>query len=151
IPVGLLIVSDRGGKMAAPAMALVLFAIAIRLPMLGLDLTERVEQIHSYRAARSQPAELRAQLAQPDAIVAVDGDSYDLFKPQFQRLIRLRDVEDVDNYRSLAAVANCYDAFHGPDDAVRALSAKLDAAQFHLIQPDPEHLWITLFGRRVMR
>jgi hypothetical protein len=137
--------------LATPALALLLYAVVIRLPVAGLELLECFEQIPSYEAAKPQPAFLRAQVPAPDAVVVVEGDSYDLFKPEFQRLIRLEDVQDVDNYRDVAAVANCYDAFHGPGGAVRPLPAKLNAGDFRLIQGDPRHLWITLFGRRVMR
>jgi hypothetical protein len=151
IPVGLLIVSGEGGRLAAPGLALILFAVLIRLPGLSMDLIERVEQIPSYQAARTQPAFLRAQLSSPDDIVAVEGDSYDLFKPEFRHLIRVEDVDDVNQFKSVAAVANCYDAFHGGDHAVRPLIFKLNPADFHMIQSDPQHAWITLFGRRVMR
>jgi len=151
IPAGLLIASRRGSRLGAPALALLLFTMLSRLPAYGMDMLERIEQIPSYRAACAQPALLRAHLASPDAIVDVEGDSYDLFKPDFHHMIRLVDVQDVDHYRAVAAVANCYDAFHGAGNAVRPLPPKLNPADFHMIQADPQHLWITLFGHRMMR
>jgi hypothetical protein len=161
VPAGLLAVSSSSSKLAAPAMALLLFAVLIRLPETAMSMLQRIEQTPSYLAARTQPAFLRAQLAAPDPVVAVEGDSYDLFKPQFRRVIRLDYVQDRDQYRSLAAVANCYDAYHDPSrpdkggvaqgSPVRPLSPKLNPADFHLIQPDPQHMWITLMGKRLMR
>lgn len=150
-PVGLAISSRRAEKLAGPALALILFAVAVRLPVLSVSLIQRVEQIPSFRAAQSQPAFLRAQLASPDPVVVVEGESYDLFKPEFGRMIRLDEASDTDQYRSVAAVANCYDAFHGADGAVRPLPDRLNASDFRRIQPDPQHMWVTLFGRRAMR
>jgi hypothetical protein len=123
----------------------------MRVPAYGLDLLERTEQLPSYDAARAQPAMLRANVADPEAIVVEEGDSYDLFKPEFHHLIRLEDVQDVDHYRAVAAVANCYDAFHGTADALRPLPAKLDASQFRLIESAPRHMWVTLLGHKAMR
>jgi hypothetical protein len=151
IPAGLLIASGVGGRLAAPAFGLVIFALMMRVPAYGLDLLERIEQVPSYEAARTQPATLRASVADPEAIVVEEGDSYDLFKPEFHHLIRLEDVQDVDHYRAVAAVANCYDAFHGTADAVRPLPAKLDASQFQLIERAPRHMWVTLLGHKAMR
>jgi hypothetical protein len=150
IPVGLLIVGRAESRLAHPALALLLLAILVRLPGLGLELLERAQQLPSYRAAKSQPAYLRAQLSAPDAVVAVEGDSYDLFKPEFARMIRLDYVQDKDQYRSVAAVANCYDALHAPANAVRPLPDRLSPSDFAMIQPDPQHTWIGLFGHRLM-
>ena len=151
IPAGLLLARPAGGAMAAPALALLLLAILIRIPPLGMSLLERAEQLPSYRAARSQPDFLRAQLADPGAVVDVEGDSYDLFKPQFRRMVRLDYVQDVDRYRSVAAVANCYDAYHDAAGPTRPLPSRLDPRDFHLVQPAPLHLWVTVFGKRLMR
>jgi len=150
-PLGLLIASRYGSRLAWPALALFVWVILIRLPIVGVDLISRVEQIPSYRDARGQADLLRAQLSQPEAVVAVEGDSYDMFKPDFSRLIRLQDVDDVDHFRAVAALANCYDTFHGADNAVRPLSPKIDPADFKMIQADPDHMWVTLFGHRMMR
>lgn len=156
VPLGLLIAAREGNRLTMPALALLLFAIFIRLPESAMSMLQRMEQAPSYVAARTQPAFLRAELADTDPVVAVEGDSYDLFKPQFRRLIRLDYVQDRDQYRTLAAVANCYDAYHdatGPNTGspLRPLTPKLNPAEFHLVQPDPQHMWITLMGKRLMR
>ena len=151
IPVGLLISSARAAKLATPGLSLLLLAVVIALPSSALSVVKRFEQRSSYRAAQQQPSYLRAQLPDREAIVAVLGDSYDLFKPEFHHMIRLNEVDDKDRYAKLAAVANCYDAFQGQAGTVIPLPAKLNATDFHLIQPDPEHMWVTLFGHRAMR
>jgi hypothetical protein len=151
VPAALLILTRRGSQLAVPGLVLLLYAVLIRLPSIGLDWIESIEQIPSYRAAQVQPAFLRAQLSSPEGVLAVEGGSYDLFKPEFSRMIELEYVEDKDRYRALAAVANCYDSYHGTADALRPLPDKLDAANFRLIQRDPQHAWITLLGHRLMR
>jgi len=151
IPLALLIANSSSGRLAAPAFALLLFAMVVNLPNLAIDLLQRIEQIPSFRTAQSQPSMLLSQMPDPNGIVVLNGDSYDLFKPKFRRLIELAHVEDQEHYAKVAAVANCYDAFHGPDNAVRPLPAKLDASEFHLIEAAPTHMWLTLFGHRLMR
>jgi hypothetical protein len=151
VPLGLIVVSRPGGNLAAPGLALLLFAAFIHLPDIGIELFQGVERLPSYRAARLQPAYLLSQLPSHEAIVAVEGGSYDLFKPKFHRMIELDNVEDANRYAEVAAVANCYGSSHLDDGEVLALPVKLDAADFHLIQAAPEHLWITLFGHRIMR
>jgi hypothetical protein len=39
----------------------------------------------------------------------------------------------------------------GGSDTVRPLPEQLNASNFHLIQPAPQHLWVTILGHRVMR
>jgi len=148
-PVGLLAVAARADRLAAPALALLLFAVAINLPQAAFTLVKRYEQRPSYLASLQQPQLLLAQLPDREATVAVEGDSYDLFKPEFDHMIRIKEVDDGDHFAKVAALANCYDGYKGT--AVLPLPAKLNAADFRLIQPDPAHLWITLFGRKVMR
>ncbi|MGB6686357.1 MAG: hypothetical protein WBE76_00780 [Terracidiphilus sp.] len=150
IPVALLVASRQGAKLAAPGLALLLFAVLIRVPDLGFHILERTEQGPSYRAALGQPATLRAQLPSPDDIVTLEGGSYDLFKPEFHSMIHLTDAEDLDHFSKLDGVANCYDGFHGSSSSPRPFPAKLNAADFHLIEPAPRHLWVTLFGHRIM-
>jgi hypothetical protein len=151
IPLVLLIVGRTQDKLVWPGLAFLLLAVAAKLPVVALSLLERAEQRPSYQAARVQPAFLMAQLPSSDSIVTVEGDSYDLFKSEFHNLIHLRDAEDIDHFAQVAGVANCYDGFHGADNAVLPFPAKLNASDFHLVQADPKHMWMTLFGRRVMR
>jgi hypothetical protein len=150
IPVALLVASRQGAKLAAPGLALLLFAVLIRVPDLGVHLLQRAEQGPSYRAALEQPATLRSQLPSPDSIVTLESGSYDLFKPQFRHMIHLTDAEDVDHFSKVDGVANCYDGFHGSGSSPRPFPSKLNAADFHLIEPAPQHLWLTLFGHRIM-
>jgi hypothetical protein len=150
IPVALLVAGRQGAKLTAPGLALLLFAVFIRIPDLGFHLLQRAEQGPSYRAALGQPATLRSQLPSPDSIVTLEGGSYDLFKPQFRQMIHLTDAEDVDHFSKVDGVANCYDGFHGSGSSLRPFPAKLNAAEFHLIEPAPQHLWVTLFGHRIM-
>jgi hypothetical protein len=149
IPVVLLIAGHERAMLVAPGLALLLFACLLKLPVLGLSLVERAEQGPSYQAARTQAQFLRAHLSSPDDIVTVEGNSYDLFKPEFRHMIHLTDTEDSNHFAGVDGVANCYDGFHS--NGLRPFPEKLNAAQFHLIQADPQHLWITLFGHRVMR
>jgi hypothetical protein len=151
IPLVLLIVGRTQEKLVWPGLAFLLLAGVAKLPVVALGLLERAEQRPSYQAARGQPAFLLAQLPSADSIVTVEGDSYDLFKPEFRNLIHLRDAEDVDRFSRVAGVANCYDGFHGADNAVIPFPAKLNASDFHLVQGDPKHMWMTLLGHRVMR
>lgn len=150
IAVGLLVASRQRVRLVVPGLALLLFAVLIRVPDLGFHLLERSEQGPSYRAALEQPATLRAQLPSPDDIVTIEGDSYDLFKPQFHYMIHLTDAEDVDHFSKVNGVANCYDGFHGSGNSLRPFPAKLNAAEFHLIEPAPRRLWVTLLGHRIM-
>ena len=149
IPVVLLIAGRERTRLAAPGLALLLFACLLKLPAAGESLVARAEQGPSYRASRMQPEILRAHLASPDEIVTMEGASYDLFKPEFRNMIHLTDTEDANHFAAVDGVANCYDGYHG--SGVRPFPAKLNAARFHLIEADPVHMWITLFGRRVMR
>lgn len=149
IPVVLLIAGRERARLSRPGLALLLFACLLKLPAVAESLVARAEQGPSYRAAQTQPAFLRAHLASPDGIVTMEGASYDLFKPEFRNMIHLTDTEDVNHFAAVAAVANCYDGYHGI--GVRPFPEKLNAAEFHLIQADPLHMWITLLGRRVMR
>lgn len=151
VPIALLLASRKGERLAAPALALLLFAISINLPPAALVLLRRAEQRASYQAAKQQPAYLALQLSDHAAIVAVEGDSYDLFKPEFPHMVRVDEVDDRDHFAKIAAVANCYDAFQGGAGISRNLPSKLNAAEFRLLQPDPEHTWVTLFGHRLMR
>ena len=151
VPAALLIATAGDGSLRTPALALVIYGAVVNLPALAIQLVQSAEQLPSYRAARSQPSQLRAQMPSPDGIVALNGDSYDVFKPEFHHLVGLLYVHDKDHYAGVDAVANCYDAFHGPDNAIAPLPARLDASEFRLIQPAPAHLAITLFGHRVMR
>jgi hypothetical protein len=150
VPLGLLIVGGNDSRLAAPALALLLWAMAINSAAVGLGFLLRIEQGPSFRAAAGQPRYLMSQLPSPDAIVAVENGSYDLFKSEFHRLIQVDDIEDPDHFASVAAVANCYDGFTGQAGVIRPLPDELKAADFHLIQPAPQHLWITILGRRVM-
>jgi hypothetical protein len=151
VPMALLIANPSSDRLRTPALGLLLFAVAINLPNLAIDVLQRIEQLPSYRAAQSQPATLLAAMPAPEAIVVLQGDSYDVFKPRFRHMIELAHVEDDSHSAQVAALVNCYDAFHGPDSAVRPFPPKLDEAEYHLIQADPAHLWLTLFGRRLMR
>ncbi len=152
IPLGLLITGAPGGKLASAAVALLALAIFVRIPAVVVDVIQRVEQRASYAAAKGQPAYLLARLASPDAVVGLAGGSgsYDLFKPKFRHLVAIGYMGN-DAYSGIAGVANCYASFHGADKAQIPLPEVLDASNFEIIQPAPQHMWITLFGHRVMR
>jgi len=149
LPLAFLIANSYRSRLAPVGMTLLLLVLASRVPILGFSLLVRSEQGPSYRAALQQPLVLRSHIASPDAPITVEGDSYDVFKPQFHRMIHLRDTDNIHDFAELAGVANCYDGYHG--NGPRPFPERLNAAQFHLIQADPEHLWISLFGHRVMR
>jgi hypothetical protein len=151
IPVALLVAARFGPKLVGPGLALLVFAILVKLPTVGLSLVERAEQGPSYRAALAQPELLRAHLPSPDSMVTLEGGSYDMFKPEFRRMIHLTDAEDVNHFAGVEGVANCYSGFHGAVNEVRPFPTKLNASEFHLIEPAPQHLTITLFGHQVMR
>ena len=151
IPLGLLIAHCNQGYRAGPALALLLLAALIQIPACGLSLLERIEQRASFHAAQNQPAYLLANLPSPDSIVAVEGGNYDFFKPRLHHLIELDNAQGVKDYGGLAAVVNCYEAFHGADQAVRPLPPSLNASEFQLIQAAPQHMWVTLLRHRAMR
>ena len=148
---GMLIGDGKGRTLVNPALALLLWAMMSNSAFVACGFLQRIEQISSYPAAAEQPRYLLSQLPSPDSIVVLQGHDYDFFKPEFHRLIRLADVEDVNHFASVAAVANCYDGFAGPVSAMRPLPEQLKPTDFHLIQADPQHMWITIFGHRVMR
>jgi hypothetical protein len=152
VPCSLLIASRTSSKLAFPGIALLLFSVfSVNLFVFSFNLLARFEQRASYQAASRQPAYLLSQLSSPDAVVGFSGD-YDLFKPYFHHLIDIQPLGDggtkVDT-SSMAAVANCYSSFVGGPGEVRPLQGKLSSSEFHLIQPAPEHMWITLFGHRI--
>jgi|GEM_PF-4041622 len=151
VALGLVIVGHTQPRLAAPGLAMLFFAVCTHLPSVALGLTVGIEQIPSFRAARQQPELLRAQLPSPEALVAVQGPEYDLFKPQFHHMVELGAAEDAGRDASVEAVANCYASSQAEAGEVLPLPVELDARQFRLIQPAPAHLWITLFGHRFMR
>lgn len=149
---GLLIVSRPGARLATPAMVMLLLALSMELPSLGIGLIVRAEQMPSFLAARKQAAFLRTRLASPDPVVVLVGDSYDLFKPEFHRLVQLAYLDDdVNHFADVSAVVNCYHPYHRESGPVASFRTALDASEFHLVQSAPQHLWITLFGYKVMR
>jgi hypothetical protein len=152
IPLGLLIASAPGGKLARVGLALLLLTVFVRVPDAALSVIQRVEQWPSYTAAKDQPAYLLAHLASPNAIVGLAGTSgsYDLFKPEFRHLVAVGYMEK-EAYSGIEGVANCYATFHGPDAARIPFPPFSDASEFELIQSAPQHTWITLFGHRMMR
>ena len=150
VPYGLLAANGISGKLTNPALGLLLFEMLINSPAAAINVVQQFEQLPSYRLARAQPSYLLSQLKSPDAIVAVEYGSYDLFKPTFRHLIYVRNAVDDAHYKSLAAIANCYAGFHGAAGEVRPLPPELNPAEYRVIQPAPAHLWITIFGHRVM-
>ncbi len=150
-PLGVLATSGRVHLPGIPWLVVLIVFMLMNLPETAVSLLQRAEQIPSYRAAEGQPAFLLAHLSSPAPIVDVEGDEYDLFKPEFHHLIQLDKANDSHHYASLAGIANCYPAYHGPADSVRPLPGVLQASDFQRIQTAPEHLWITLFGHRLMR
>jgi len=150
-PIALLIVSQPSGKLVFPGLAMLLFTVVMNLPGIGLGLIQRIEQRSSFEAARQQPLDLARKLPSTDAIVGIRGDSYDLFKPELRHFINLDNLEIGDHYGNLSAFVNCYDSYSGEDGVLRPLPEKLDPLEFRLIEPAPQHSWITIFGKRVMR
>jgi len=150
VPYCLLIANRDSGKLGLPSMALLLFVMLIGIPSAAISLIQRVEQYPSYLAAKDQPAYLLSKLKSPEDVVAVEWGSYDIYKPIFHHMVFGYSSGGKDGYKNLAAVANCYQAFHGDDKVVRPLPAQLNPADYRLIQRAPQHLWITLFGQRIM-
>ena len=130
---------------------MLLFTVVMSLPGIGLGVIQRIEQRSSFEATRLQPLHLAGKLSSTDAIVGIRGDSYDLFKPEFRHLINLDNLEIGDYYKNLSAFVNCYDSYSGEAGVLRPLPEKLDPLEFRLIEPAPQHSWITMFGKRVMR
>jgi hypothetical protein len=128
---------------------MLLFALFFNLPLFGFGLIQRIEQRPSYLAACRQPLDLRAQLPSADAVVAMEGDDYDLFKPQFRHMTPLDFLYNAEQFARIDAVANCYDGFDGGPDVIRPLPAGLDASDFRMIQATPQRFWMTLFGHRI--
>ena len=151
LPVGLLVVGCARKQLATPALALLLFIVCAHLPLIGVSVAERVEERSSFQAAQMQPLFLRDNLPSPDAIVAVEGGSYDLYKPQFRHLIELDNARDIHDLSKVAAIANCYGGLLDGPRNVAPLPPVLVASQFHMIQPDPQHLWISLKGHRILK
>jgi hypothetical protein len=149
IPLGLLIAGRPGRRLVAPGLLLMMLAILIHLPRVGFDVVAGIEQLPSYRAALLQPPYLLARLPSPNSLIAVDLTSYDLFKPTLQHIVGLRNLQTEDQAVSLAAIANCYADFPGDDRAVRPLPEPVNASDFHLIQANTQHLWITLLGHKL--
>jgi hypothetical protein len=146
-PLALTIIAPSSGALVVPALAMLLFAVAANLPFVCLGVMNRIEQGPSFEAARQQPSYLAAQLPSPDAVVGINGDSYDLFKPVLRHLVTLRE-KGVD-YADLSAIVNCYDMYKGDSGVVRPLPEKVNPKEFRMIQPAPEHLWISILGRRI--
>jgi hypothetical protein len=147
-PVALLIAGRESGLLVRAGLAMLFFAVAVNSLFLSLGILQRIEQLPSFRMASQQPSHLLARLHWADAIVGINGDSYDLFKPVLRHLVTLQE-KDVDDYTGLSGIANCYDDYDGLSGVVRPLPQKIDPRAFHMIEPSPKHLWITLFGRRV--
>lgn len=151
IPAGLLAASEKPSSAGPLAIGMLFLFFCAHLPSLACAEIMASEQGESFRAAEAQPAYLRAQIGSPQAVVAVSDGGYDLFKPDFDRLVDADYLGGISNRSGLSGIANCYFAFSGDGNAIRPLPSSVDAASFHLVQRAPRHLWITLFGRKVMR
>jgi len=160
IPSGLLIAGKWSSRLSIQGLSLPIAAIIfIDLPGYGISVLFRIEQRSSYLASLQQPSYLLAHLPSPDAMVSVIGGDYDLYKPEFHHMFGTFDLDvhrngiqvhdDDMSMSQLEAVANCYYGFKGGPGSVRPFPSGLNAADFHLIQPAPEHLWITFFGHRI--
>jgi hypothetical protein len=99
----------------------------------------------------NQPAVLSAYLHSPNAIVGISAGNYDVFKPSFNHLVNLEYLDGNPRVSDLSGFAVCYMAASGDSDTLAPLPSYLDAASFTLIQRAPRHLWITLFGHRIMQ
>jgi hypothetical protein len=150
MPLGMLIARKGPGKSSGFWIALLLIAVLARIPSFAVSLLQRSEQEAGFFASTQQAKYLRSQLP-ADAIVAVGGGSYDIFKPEFRRLVTMPSGKDGIDYSGLDGMANCYSSFRGEGDEIRNLPDGIKIADFSLIQRAPQHLWITLFGHRVMR
>ncbi len=152
IPTGFLIADQWTHKLSAAGLTLLLVAVlTINLPDYGISLLFRFEQRSSYLAAKQQPSYLRSQIPSPNSIVAlVPGPgAYDIYKPEIPRLIGTLNLTDGQLTADVMGVVNCYNGFTGGPGVVRPFPDKLNAAEFHMIQPAPTHLWITVFGHRI--
>ncbi len=151
LPLGALEVCHRVLLPGRPWLAILILALLAHVPGTAVSVIQRVEQIGSYRAAEDQPRFLRAHLASPESIVAIQGDEYDVYKPYFRHLVPLTSGPIAPSYSALAAIANCYDYYRSAAGSVRPLPQAVHPGDFRLIEAAPEHLWITVLGRRVMR
>jgi len=151
VPVALLIAGRWSPKLSTPGLALLLLAIfSVSFPSFALSLLLRFEERSSYLTARNQASYLLAHLPSPESVVALDGDLYDLYKPSIHHIFNTQHLADgpVDT-STVAGIVNCYAGYAGAPNVIRPLQSELGPSDFHLIQPAPEHLWMTLFGRRV--
>jgi hypothetical protein len=128
-----------------------LFAVigVFRAPQLAQNLLIRFEGRSSFDRAMAQPAQLLQALPSPDAIVAIDGAEYDLFKPQIRNIVDAHYFHTGENLSDVSGIVNCYDSLSGSLDSVRPLPKGLDPSNFKLVEPDPSHVLITIAGHRI--
>jgi hypothetical protein len=150
IPTPLLLFSVEGSRLKKVAMISLTVVLLAHLPETALHFLERAEELPGYHAALPQPGRLLSKLSSPEAIVAVEGGSYDLYKPYFHRLVELDHADDVADLSGVEGLANCYGGFDGNASTLRPLPAVLNPAGFQLIERAPSHLWVTAFGHRIM-
>lgn len=151
VPAGLLTANRKTSPAGTIAIAMLFVFFCAHLPSLACAEVLAFEQRASFHAAEAQPEYLRERLGAGTKVVAVSAGGYDLFKPSFDRLVSLEYMAGIEQKAELSGIANCYFAFSGSGDAIRSLPPWIDTASFQLVQRAPEHLWITLFGHRLMR
>ncbi len=149
IPLTLLTIHQSTPRLRNFSLFVLLVVILAHLPVVGVSLIQRAEELHSFHAAEHQPALLLSKLPSRDSIVAVEGRTYDMYKPYFRHLVELDYAEENKDLAQVQGVANCYGAYGGDDKSLRPFPQFLNPADFQLIEKAPEHMWITLHGHRI--
>jgi hypothetical protein len=149
IPLTLLTIHQSTPRLRNFSLFVLLVAIVAHLPVVGVSLIQRAEELHSFHAAEHQPSLLLSKLPSRDSIVAVEGRTYDMYKPYFRHLVELDYADENTELAQVEGVANCYGAYGGDDKSLRPFPEYLNPADFQLIEKAPEHMWITLHGHRL--
>ena len=149
IPLTLLTIHQSTPRLRHFSLVTLLVVIVAHLPVVAVSLIQRAEELHSFHAAEHQPALLLSKLPSRDSIVAVEGRTYDMYKPYFRHLVELDYADENTELAKVEGIANCYGAYGGDDKTLRPFPERLNPADFQLIEKAPEHMWITLHGHRL--
>jgi hypothetical protein len=149
IPLALLTIRESTPRLRQLSLILLLVVFATHLPVVCVSLIQRAEELHSFHASEHQPSLLLSKVSSRDSIVAVEGRTYDMYKPYFRNLVELDYAQDIKDLSQVEGVANCYGAYGGDDNLLRPFPEYLKASDFQLIEQAPEHMWVTLVGHRV--
>jgi hypothetical protein len=152
VPIGMLAAIGRTSVFSARGMALILIVCLWRVPVVLRDTVARVERHHSYLLAQEQPYRLLANLPSRDSRVLVDTFAYDLYKPVIHNLINpyYHFSGEGAPFEQIDGVIRCYGDFRGSREMTKPLPEFLDRTQFREVEAAPDHVWITLFGHKIV-